>query len=99
MFFSSTTSRFWALIQMCMHQLGYKGSLHGYFASQCLLIWKFLPRNKLDWLCRLLMVQALLKLTTLPYDNQAPSRSVLSPSSVSHVVDGFKFAIKPHQYG
>src|SRR5258705_4418470 len=54
--FSSTTSRFWALIQMCMHQLGYKGSLHGYFASQCLLIWKFLPRNKLDWLCRLLMV-------------------------------------------
>src|SRR5260221_134204 len=54
MFFSSTTSRFWALIQMCMHQLGYKGSLHGYFASQCLLIWKFLPRNKLDWLCRLM---------------------------------------------
>ncbi len=32
-------------------------------------------------------------------DNQAPRWSLLSPSSVRHVVDGFKFAIKPNQYG
>src|SRR5260370_25407709 len=85
--------------QNVFHQHCYEGWLYGYSASQCLPIWIFLLRNKLDWFCRLLMVYVLLKLTTFPCKDQALKLSVLSSISVRYVVDGSNFSENPDQYG